>query len=51
MYIINSVDWLERWDEESVDEYMDILRTATVLELIHNGLAGTSNLGFKCILY
>ena len=51
MYIINSVDWLERWDEESVDEYMDILRTATVLEQIHSGLAGTSNLSFECILY
>ena len=36
----NSADWLEHWDEESVDEYMDILRTATILEQIHNGLAG-----------
>ena len=42
--LLYRTDWLEDWDEESVDEYMDILRTATVLEQIHNIFSGTSNL-------
>ena len=42
--LLYRTDWLEDWDEESVDEYMDILRTATVLEQIHNTFAGMSKL-------
>ena len=40
MYLISS-EWEEIWDKDSVNKYMDILETATVLQQIHNKFAGT----------
>ena len=37
---MNSTVWDEHWDEESVDKYMDMLRTATVLEQMYNAYVG-----------
>ena len=41
IYLISS-DWEEIWDKESVNKYMDIMETATVLEKIHDKFAGMS---------
>ena len=37
---MNSTIWDECWDEESIDKYMDMLRTATVLEQMYNAYVG-----------
>jgi len=43
-----STEWVEHWDKESVEEYMDVLTTATVLEQIHSDFAGMSKINY-CI--
>jgi len=48
--LCSSAEWDEHWDEESVDEYMDVLTTATVLEQIHSDFAGMNKINYLLYL-
>ena len=44
VFLISSeYEWKEIWDKESVNKYLDILETATVLEQIHDKFAGMTS--------